>query len=191
MPYPSSGTSNKSPNDIAEEPSAPTAINSVTGRKTAGFTNAHTAIYTNPTTRNIYVSSNHSDLMVDPKPLSNKNRHLHHPYQSESPIREDSKRENPLPPLPPRLPHRLPAEESTRTKERGRRKTTTPVNKGRSKEKSTELSMTSRKNGTEEWRNSPNNKTNPTSTTTKPSTTSTRNHLDFRSSWKFRTVDGG
>ena len=60
------------------------------------------------------------------------------------------------------------------------RKTTTPANKEKPKEKSTELSMTSRGNGTGEWRNSPNNKTNPTTTTTKPSTTSTRNHLDFR-----------
>ena len=43
----------------------------------------------------------------------------------------------------------------------------------------------------EEWRNSPNNKMNPTSMTMKPSTISTRNHLDFRSSWKFRTINGG
>ena len=189
MPYPSSGTSNRSLNDIAEEPSAPIVTKSVIGRKTADFTNAHIATYTNLTTRNICVSSNHLDLTVDPKPLSNKNRHLHHPYQSESPIREDSKQENPLPPLPPRLPHHLLAEKSPRTKEKGRRNNIIPENKG--KPKSIEPSMTSRGNGIEEWRNSPNSKTNPTNMTTKPSATSTMSHLDFKSSWKFRIIDGG
>ena len=190
-PHPSSEISNRSLNDIAEERSAPIVTNLDIGRKTAVFTNAHTATYTNPTTRNTYASSNHSDLTADPKHPSNKNRHHHHPSPSASLIKEVSKTENPHPLShhPPCLPP--PAEESPKTKERERRKTITPANKGKSKERSTGLSMISRKNGTEGWRNSPNNRTNPTNMTTKPSTTSTRSHLDFRSSWKFRTIDGG
>ena len=140
-PYPSSGTSNPSLKDTAEGPSAQIAINWDIGRKTVVSTNAHIVTSINPITKNIYVFFDPSDHMVDPKPLSNKNHHHHHPFQFESLIREDSKQENPLPPLPPRLPHHLPTEESTRTKGKGRRKTTTPVNKERLKEKSIEPSM--------------------------------------------------
>ena len=190
-PYPSSEISNRSLKDTTEEHSAQTAINWDTGKKTAVSTNAHIAISTNPTTKNTYVFFDPLDLMVDPKPLSNRNRHHHHPSPSESPTREDSKPRN-LPPLshhPPHLP--LPAEKSPRTREKERRKTTTPANKEKSKEKSTKLSTKSRRSGTEEWRNSPNNRMNPMNTTTRPSTTSTKSHPDFRSSWKFRTIDGG
>ena len=190
MPYPSSRISSRSLKNIAEKPSAPTATNWDTGRKTVVSTNVPTATYTNPTTRNTYASSNHSDLMVDLKHRSNKNHH--HPHHSlfASPIREDSKPGNLHPPSHhPPPPH--PAGESTRTKEKERRRITIPANKERSKEKSTELSTTSKGSGTEGWKNSPNNKTNPTNMTMKPSITSTRNRLDFRSSWKFRTVDEG
>ena len=137
------------------------------------------ATYTNPTTRNIYASSNHLDLTVDPKLPSNKSHLPHHHSPFESHIREDSKQENPHPPShhPPRPP--LPAEKSPRTREKEERNTS-PVNKERSKGTSTELSTISKGSGTEGWRNSPKTKTNPTNTTTKPSETSTKSHMDFR-----------
>ena len=191
MLYPSSKISSQSLKNIAEEPFAPIATNWDTGRKTVVSTNAPIATYTNPTTRNIYASSNHSDLMADPRHPSNKNHRHHHHSPSESPIREDSKQENPRHPLPPQPPLRLPTEESKRTKGRERKRITIPANKERSKETLTGLSTTWRRSGIEGWRNSPNNKMNLTSMTTKPSTTSTKSHLDFRSSWKFRTIDGG
>ena len=191
MLYPSSRISNQSLKDIAEEPSAPIATNWDTGRKIVISTNVPIATYTNPTTRNICASSNHSDLTADPRHPSNRNRRHHHHSPSKSPIREGSKQENPRHPLPPQPPHRLPTEESKRTKGRGRKRTIILANKERPKEKLIGPLMTSKGNGIEGWRNSPNNKTNPTTTTTKPSTTSTKSHLDFRSSWKFRTVDGG
>ena len=189
-PYLSSRTSNPSQINIAEEPSAPTATNSVTGRRTADITNARIVICINPTMRNTYVSSNHSDLTVDPKHPSNRNRLHHHPSLFESHTKEDSKPRNPSP-LSHHPPHPpLPTEKSPKTREKERRNTL-PVNKERSKETSTGLSTTSRRSGTEGWKNSPKTKTNPTNTTTKPSETLTKNHMDFRSSWKFRTIDGG
>ena len=141
-PYPSSGTSNKSPRDTAEELSAPTAISWDIGRKTADSTNAPTAISTNPITKSICAFSDPLDLTANPKPPSNKNHRHHHPSPFKSPIREASRIENPPPPSlcqPP--PHHLLTEESKRTKERGRKRTTTPANKGRLRERSTELSM--------------------------------------------------
>ena len=180
MPYHFSETSNRSPKETAEEPSAPIAINWDTGRKTVVSTNAHTATYTNPTTRNICASSNHSDLTVDPKHPSNKNHLHHHPSLFESHTKEDSKPRNLPPPSHhlPRLP--LPTEESKRTKGKAKRKTITPASKEGSKEKSTKPSTKSRGNGTDEWRSSPNNRTNPSNMTTKPSETSTKSHMDSK-----------
>ena len=141
MPYHSSEISKKSLKDTAEEPSAQIVTNWDTGRKTAVSTNVPIATYTNPTTRNICASSNHSDLTANPKPLSNKNHHHHHPSPSESPIREDSKPENPPPPSHHQPPLPRPTEESTRTKEKAKRRIITPANKGRPKETSTGPSM--------------------------------------------------
>ena len=144
----------------------------------------------NPTMRNISASSNHLGLTADPKHPLNKNRPPHHLSPFESHIREDSKPRNPPPPShrPPHPP--LPAEKSSKTRERERRNIS-PANKGRSKETSTELSTTSKGSGIEGWRSSPNNRTNPSNMTTRPSETLTKNHTDFRSSWKFRNIDGG
>ena len=178
--YPSSEISNRSPKDIAEGSSALIATNWDTGRRIVVSTNAPIAIYTNPTTRNTYASSNHSGLTANPKHLSNRSLHLHHPSLSESHIKEDSKPENPPPPSHHQPPHLHQMEESKRTKEKERRRTTTLANKGKLKEKSIELSMTLKRNGIEGWKNSPNSKTNHTTMTTKPSTTSTKSHLDFR-----------
>ena len=128
--------------------------------------------------RNICASSNHSDLMADPKHPSNKNHLHHHPSLFESHTKGDSKPRNPPHPShhPPHPP--LPAEKSSKTKEKERRNIS-PANKERSKEKSIEPLMTSKGNGTGEWKNSPNNRTNPSNTTTKPSETSTKSHVDF------------
>ena len=142
MLYPSSEILNKSPKNITEEPSAPTVTSWDIGRKTVVFTNVHTAIYSNPTTRNTCVSSNHSDLTADPKPPSNKNHPHHHPSPFASLIREGSKPENPPPPSHHQPPHHHLTEELKRTKERVKRRTTTPANKEKSKERLIELSMT-------------------------------------------------
>ena len=179
-PYHSSEISNRSPKNTAEEPSAPIATNWDTGRKIVVFTNVPIATYTNPTMRNTYASSNHLDLTVDQGPPSNRSHLHHHLSPFESHTKEDSKPRNPPPPShhPPRLP--LPAEKSPKIREKGRKRTITPANKEKPKEKSIELLTTSRENGIEEWRNFPNSKTNPTNTTTKPSEISTKNHMDFR-----------
>ena len=190
-PYHSSKISSRSLNDTAEKHSAQTAISWDTGRKTVVSTNVHIATSINLTTKNTYVFFDPSDPTVNPKPLSNKNHHHHHPSLSESPIKEDSKQENPHHPLPPQPPRRPLMKESKRTKEKGRRRIIIPANKERPKEESIEPSTTSKENGIEGWKNSLNNRTNPTTTMMKPSTTSTKNHLDSRSSWKFRTIDGG
>ena len=139
-PYHFSETSNRSPKDTTEEPSAPTVTNWDTGRKTVVSTNVPIATYTNPITRNICASSSHLALTADPKHPLNKNHPLHHPSPFESHIKEDSKPRNPFPPShhQPHLP--LPAEKSPKTRERERR-ITTPANKERSKEKSTKPSM--------------------------------------------------
>ena len=137
-PYHFSEISNRSPKDTAEGPSAPIATNWDTGRKTAASTNVPIATYTNPTMRNIYASSNHSGLTDDPKPLSNRNCPHHRPSPFASPTREDLKQENPHHPLPHQPPHRLPMEESTRTKEKGRKRIITPANKRKPKERSIE-----------------------------------------------------
>ena len=138
--YPSSEISNRSLKDTAEEHSAQTVTSWDIGRKTAVSTNAHTATSTNPTTKNTYVFFDPSDLMADPKPPSNKNRPHHHPSPFESPTREDSKQENPHPPLPPQPLHHHQMEESKRTKERGRKRIIILANKGKLKERSTKLS---------------------------------------------------
>ena len=132
------------------------------------------------------------DLKAIPeKHPSNKNHPHHHPSLFESHTKEDSKPRNPSPPSHRPPHHRHPMEESKRTKERGRKRIILPANKERWRETSTELSTTSKENGTEEWRSSPKTKTSPTNTTMKPSEISTKSHMDFRSSWKFRTIDGG
>ena len=117
--------------------------------------------------------------MVDPNHPSNKNHLHHHPSLFESHTKEDSKTRNLSPPSH-RPPHPLlPAEKSSKTKgkERGN---ILPANKEGWKETSTKLLTISKENGTEEWRNSPKTKTNPTNTTMKPSETSTKSHMDFR-----------
>ena len=135
--YPSSEISNRSLKNIAGEHSAQTATSLDTGRKIVVSTNAHTATYINPTTRSIYVFFEPSDLMVTPKPLSNKNRPHHHLSPSTSPIREGSEQGNPHHPLPLQQLHRPPMEESIKTREKGRR-IITPANKEGSKGKLTE-----------------------------------------------------
>ena len=127
--YPFSEISNRSLKDIAEKPSAPTATNLDTGKRTATSTNAHIANYTNPTTRNTYASSNHLDLTVNPKHPLNKNHPPHHHSPSESHIKKDSKQENPYPPShhPPRPP--LPAEKSPKIREKEKKETSYPRTK--------------------------------------------------------------
>ena len=138
MPYPSSKILNRSPKDIAEKPSAPIATSWGTGRKIAASTNVPTATYTNPTMRNTFASSNHSDPTVDPKHQSNRKHRPHHHSLFESQTKGDSKPENLHPPSLRQPPHHLPTEESTKTKKKGRTKRiTTPTNKGKPKEKLT------------------------------------------------------
>ena len=131
------------------------------------------------------MSSNYSGRTTPHSDVDHPHHITYSPFNEE-----DSKPRNPSPPShrPPHPP--LPAEKSSKTKEKERRNIL-PVNKERLKETSTELLTTSRGSGTEGWKSSPKTKTNPTNTTTRPSETSTKNHMDFRSSWKFRTIDGG
>ena len=81
--------------------------------KTVISTNAPTANSTVLITRNISAFSEHSDPTEDHKPQSKKNPLLH-PSLSESPTNEDTKTENPFPPLHPLPPHPPLAERSQR-----------------------------------------------------------------------------
>ena len=78
------------------------------------------------------------ELLRDPnlKPPLNKNHPHPHHSPSESHTKEDSKQRNPPPPShrPPHPP--LPAEKSSKTREKERKRIITPANKERLKERS-------------------------------------------------------